>query len=496
MFTRILFRQKFRTLICGTFAFLFVGAPASMAQTAGVPSLPTWHLVERSQESISLGTVVIGGAPALLNAPRENAVELSKHGFVEEEYFVSGIANTYEPGTTSITSTQRYTTRIVVRRPLDTYKFSGSVHMEAFADETERASTWPRAWPYFVSNGDIWIGISVSSANVEHMHKVFDAVRYDQLHVPDDEMRWDIMAQVAWLMRSPDGPLAKLHYHDQSAITPGLFRVYVSGWAHTGCVISDFLNSGHHKRNRRPNGRPVIDGYVAGLCPQDTQLQVPGDAAVMQVMSESEYGGSQRAVTVATRQPDGSAPLERRYRWYDVAGASRANFLDQPQFSISAFQMGWADQFRVTCDGPISNSPTMNEVARVSLRNLDEWIRIGYHPPEGEVFNLDGAGEIARDEHGNALSGFRSHATEVPNSAFSPRSESSPSAAPGVLGGDCAQFGYDQPFSSGLVEILHGDSRTYLEKATDAVILLVNSRRLLKIDADAYLGELRAASRN
>jgi hypothetical protein len=495
MFTRVRLGQTLGNLIGGVLALVCAGVPVSLAQVTDAPSLPTWRIVERSHESVPLGTVVIGDAPALTNAPRENAVELSQYGFVEEEYFVSGTANVYEPGTTLIKSTQPYTTRIIVRRPLDTYKFSGSAHMEAFADETERVSTWLRAWPYFVSNGDIWIGISVSSANVEHMHKVFDAARYDQLQVPDDEMRWDIMAQVAWLMRSPDGPLAKLHYHDQSAITPGLFRVYASGWAHTGCVVSDFVNNGHHQLNRRPNGRPVIDGYVSGLCPQGTPLQVPADAAVMQIMSESEYESPQSAVTIAARQPDGSSPLERRYRWYDVAGASRAGFLDQPQFSISAFQMGWTERVSIACDEPLINSSAMNEVARVSLRNLDEWIRIGYHPPEGEVFNLDDTGVIARDEYGNAIGGSRSHATEVPISTFTPRSEVSSNATLEALGGDCAQFGHEQPFSSALVEKLHGDSRAYLEKVTDSVILLVNSRRLLEIDADAYLGELRSAYR-
>ena len=60
-----------------------------------------------------------------------------------------------------------------------------------------------------------------------------------------------------------------------------------------------------------------------------------------------------------------------------------ASFLDQPQFSISAFQLGLRDQISINCPNKVSSTSPINEIVRVSLRNLDEWIRIGFHPPEG-----------------------------------------------------------------------------------------------------------------
>ena len=495
MFTRKQPRRMPGLLVAAAMYTICATAITAYAQGGSVPSLPTWQLVERSANSMPLGTVVIADTPALKNAPRENTIDLSRFGYVEEEYFISGTAKVYGSGAVAAGSAQSYVTRIIMRRPLDVYKFSGSVHMEPFADDTEQASTWTRAWSYFVEHGDVWIGVSVSKANIETMHKTYNAGRYGALSVPDDTMRWGILAQVAWLMRSPEGPLADLHYHDQAAIIPGLLRVYLSGWAHTGCVVAEFINGGHHQNNRRPNGRPVIDGYLSGSCPQVTPLSVPADAAVMQIMSESEYEGSARAVTQAARQPDGSIPLERRYRWYDVAGSSRAGYQDQPRLSLVAFQMGRMDQVSLNCTNPVSESTSMNEVARVSLRNLDEWIRIGYHPPEGTAFELNEDGTIKRDGDGNAIGGFRSRRTEVPTSTFVPSTDGSQNGAPESLGGACTQFGHERPFSSEYVEKLHGDRRAYVEKTTDALILLVNSRRMLEADADATLDQLRGADR-
>ena len=464
---------------------------SAFARDPGVPQLPMWSLIERSLESIPLGTVVIGDSPTLTTAPRENAVDLTQYGYVEEEYLISGTANLYENGTINVNSIQSYATRIIMRRPLDVYKFSGSVHMEPLANKTEHAPTWTKAWPYFVFNGDIWIGISLSKANVESMKKSYDKLRYANLDLPNDMMRWDILAQVAWLMRSAQGPLSKLHYHDQSAIIPGLLRVYISGWGKTGCVISNFLNFGHHQINLRPNGRPIIDGYLSGSCPQEGPLQVPSDAAVMQIISESEYIGPQRSGTVAARQHDGSVPLQRRYRWYDVPGSSHASFLDQPQFSISAFQLGLRDQISINCPNKVSRTSPINEIVRVSLRNLDEWIRIGFHPPEGKVFDLNKDQTIKRDRDGNATGGFRSQSTEVPILTFSPNMQNVRNDVTETLGSDCAQFSSDQTFSPEYIEILHGDRRAYIEKVTDSLILLVNSRRLLEADADAILNNLK-----
>src|SRR5262249_24902096 len=62
------------------------------------------------------------------------AEDLSKDGYVEEEYFVSGLANVYNwpaPGPATIrTADAPYTTRILVRRPADPARSSGNAVVE------------------------------------------------------------------------------------------------------------------------------------------------------------------------------------------------------------------------------------------------------------------------------------------------------------------------------------------------------------------------------
>src|SRR5215467_11706759 len=62
------------------------------------------------------------------------AMDLSKLGYVEEEFIVTGNANVYDwaaDGTISVkTPNAPYGTRILMRRPADAKKFSGTVIVE------------------------------------------------------------------------------------------------------------------------------------------------------------------------------------------------------------------------------------------------------------------------------------------------------------------------------------------------------------------------------
>src|SRR5437762_6983397 len=60
--------------------------------------------------------------------------DLAGNGYVEEEYFFSGVANRYNTPTlqtgTIISSGNPYTSRMIVRRPTDPAKFNGVVVVE------------------------------------------------------------------------------------------------------------------------------------------------------------------------------------------------------------------------------------------------------------------------------------------------------------------------------------------------------------------------------
>lgn len=485
---------------------LIVAMTGAAALAQSVPATPVWTLVARTPNSIPLGTVDLAG---LKNAPTLNGVALVKHGYVEEEYFISGRANIYAPegetidflktygfggGRVVAKANVPYKTRIVIRRPADIGKFSGTVQIEPIRDVTEGVTTWQRAWPYIVSHGDVWIGFTVSKANVEKLHKAFDPARYGSLDISDEGLRWDIMAQVAALARSPQGPLATLGFLDIAAIKPGLLRVYSSGWSLTGCMQAEFISK-HHARWHRGDGKSVIDGYLAGICPFGGALPVPQDAAVIQIMSESEYQGVPELVrwVASARQPDSNAVGEKRFRWYDIAGSSHADYSDQLQFTLSLHQAGI--KAAVNCAAPISRLPGVSDFARAALRNLDDWIRAGRYPPPGKLFELNADSTIKRDANGNALGGVRPHWTAAPLTTFVPATPAAPDAEPdpitGTVDGFCALLGHEKPLPKDVVSALYKDQADYVDQATDIIVALVNTKYMLAADGDTELAEVR-----
>src|SRR6185436_10731734 len=95
---------------------------------------------------------------------------LTKAGFVEEEFIVSGSANVYDwaaDGALRVTTPNApYGTRILVRRPATAGRFSGNVFVELM--NTARRFDWPMMWGYsrdhFIETGDAWIGVTMPGA--------------------------------------------------------------------------------------------------------------------------------------------------------------------------------------------------------------------------------------------------------------------------------------------------------------------------------------------
>lgn len=144
------------------------------------------------------------------------------------------------------------------------------------------------------------------------------------------------------------------------------------------------------------------------------------------------------------------------------------------------------------CAKPIGRVSTMNDTARALFRNLDEWVRIGRYPPHGAVFQLDEDHTVKRDQYGNVLGGLRPYWVDVPSfrlvlaAVDTARQDKWPEAS-----AFCAHIGYEEAFSGDQFSKLYKNHDDYVEKVTDAVILLVNGRYMLAADADALLAALR-----
>jgi hypothetical protein len=277
-------------------------APEKAAMTA--ESL-TAKVLPRTAGSVPLGTVVLANASALQGAPTRNAVALDQYGFVEEEYLISRSA---ENG-----RNVAYATRVLIRRPANANKFLGSVYVEPLLDGSEESPVWQAAWPYFVQRGQVWVGMTVSEDSARTLSERFDGSRYAGVVIPNDEVRWQIQADVARWIRSASGPLARPGLLARADAFEGRFKVFAAGWGPSACLQTEFINRGYHDRARRddapayadvrPKGRPLIDGYVAGACPEARSIKPIADGvAVIQMMTESNYSQAAAASTVKLRQ--------------------------------------------------------------------------------------------------------------------------------------------------------------------------------------------------
>lgn len=276
---------------------------------------------------------------AFLSANRVQAVvDLQKLGYVEEEFILSGNANVYDwatDGTLNVkTPNAPYTTRILIRRPINATKFSGSVIIEPL--ENTRAFDWAFLWStsheYFTQHGDAWVGITHNPQAIDTLKK-FNEKRYSTLSManptPDEAcgptqtksptevgLKFDMFSQLGALLKS------------NSSLMPGfnVENVYMS--SHTGEMVA-YMNA-VHPHAKLANGKPVYDGYLikgpqgpsaisrCGAVPpvnDPRRLVKAVGVPVIRVVAEGDV-----VAALPYRRPDTDEPSDR-YRLYEVAAA-------------------------------------------------------------------------------------------------------------------------------------------------------------------------------
>src|SRR3954468_17713170 len=156
-----------------------LAGPAS-ARAAVVPVPTVTGPIAQSEASHAFGGALWQMVPE----------DLSKDGYVEEEYFVSGLANVYNwpaPGPATIrTADAPYTTRILVRRPADPAKSSGNVVVEMFnpSNLMDINIGWALMRKQFERTGDTWVGITIRPNALQAL-KTFNPARYASLSMAD-----------------------------------------------------------------------------------------------------------------------------------------------------------------------------------------------------------------------------------------------------------------------------------------------------------------------
>jgi len=114
-------------------------------------------------------------------------------GYVEEEFFIEGTANVYDtpPLTTGtiLSSGHPYKTRIVVRRPVKSQRFNGTVILEwqnVTAGYDIDASWVGGNAEHFMREGYVWIGVSAQRVGIHEVGtglREWSPVRYASLDI-------------------------------------------------------------------------------------------------------------------------------------------------------------------------------------------------------------------------------------------------------------------------------------------------------------------------
>lgn len=456
--------------------------------------------------SMPLGTAWLAG--------RRRGLDLSAHGYEEQEFLVSGDADcwTWDHNLLPLAlDPQPFTTRVLVRTPVDPKRFSGGVQLEPHHPDGDRAMSWAMIAPWIVRGGHAHVGITHDPASLPGLSS-WDPERYGSLSVADGSQRWDIVALIAAAVASGRMPaFADLNVR----------RAVLSGWSMTGTFCRTFLGEGFHDRCAL-NGKAVIDGYVicissggagrAGYAPLRPGTQLPAQdprrtigahgVPIVELLSEAE-SETHRAVL----RPDADAP-EDRYRLYQVAGTGHITT------HLNALSTNRAQMRMRGFEAPpreINEQPSdarMDLIAQAVFDAVDRWIADGTVPARAGRFNYEdpaAAGPrgqmpeslpLRRDGDGNVVGGIRTPWIEVPAATYVPHSTprpgrcipspQAPYSDPALLADLIAHM---RPFSAAELTRRYGSRDRYLEQFARAARSLHHQRWLLRED----LAELLSA---
>ncbi|WP_460053305.1 alpha/beta hydrolase domain-containing protein [Pseudomonas sp. H1_A05] len=461
---------------------LTTGTPA-VAQT---PSMP------------QISPVPPSGRLPLASASRRGTeyVDLERLGYVEEEYYLLGLAPAITASGEHLFDAP-YVTRFLIRKPKDPGRFNGTVVMEPFSWMGERGAGWILTRNYLMRKGYAFAGYTLSinrpandpktldwdpeprNLNLDFMRR-YDYKRYAPLGSYYDSDRFrrgsgpdqyppqaqGIAAQLALLLKSnlENGPTQGLDVK----------RIYVNTWAINGQLWLDYLDQGRHQQWRMPDGKPLIDAYMTGHVVYGdlggevlrVPRKIPMDAPFVTVYSQTEvvHDASQEiALPSDTDQP--------KLRYYEVAGMPHLRLVDQGTDGTEPHPADGDKRNDPQCQS-LYDEPVETVVSAI-LDAMDRWVREGVPMPKAERVGREGK-SVARDpQTGNLLGGVRPPWIKVPSATYLTDHET-----------DCGSA-YDTkvPYSAQRLKALYGSYANYASRFEAAKQQAIKEGYLLTEDA-------------
>ena len=411
-------------------------------------------------------------------------VDLAAHGYVEEEFFFSGSANTYQvtnPLQTANVATigNVYKTRMVVRRPADAANFNGIVLVEWLnvTNQLDMENTVYQIDQHILRSGYAWVGVSVQRIGVNRL-RTWNPSRYGTLDVSkrlapaggveeetfrNDQLQYDVFSQAVQAIRQPSGtaPLGPLQPH----------KVIATGHSQSARALIGYLNQVHQLAN-------VVDGYALHGSLGNAVRSDP-TVPVAKVLSESDV---QLFNEYRVRRAD-----DDLYRSWEVAGTShndRRAYV--PRVLLQLRDTGSNVEASLNCTFmPPGSAVPFHHVMGAAVDHMARWVSSGTPMPsaphlEMTIDPVTGRVQAIRDELGIARGGIRLAAVEVPI-AQSSGVNSGP--------GSCDRWGYSDPLPASTIQRLYGNHGQYVSRVRDVTTRNLAAGYIVQRDAAATVNE-------
>lgn len=361
--------------------------------------------------------------------------EIEKYDYVMEEFFFTG-------------TSPAYTSRMVVRRPRDPAKFSGTVFAEWYnvSGQIDFAVLWANSREYFMREGHVFVGVSAQAVGANAL-KTYDAERYAMIQHPGDTSAGAIFSQAG----------VAIHLQSEKLLGPCMpvRAVIALGQSQSSGQLAQYVN------NRHPPDK-VYEGFMlhSGGEPSTND---PGTPTFV-VFTMSEGNGS---------LSDGPTLME----WM-VAGATHND--GRVTMRGATLPAGNAMQTAIECLNPLNQFPSYRAY-NAALDWLHRWVRDGEKPPAGTPF--EGGAQLALDEHMNGLGGVRLPDIEVPIATYGfDNGPADPLDFIGYLA--CGLGGTTIPFTEAKLLQLYPTHEDYVMQYTAAADAALASGYLLQADYD------------
>lgn len=440
---------------------------------------------------------VTGGKGATVLGP--GGFDLASVGYQQEEYFISGDASAYVADgalasdgdwTASKGTMAPYTTRVVVRRPIDAADFDGTVFVEWLnvSGGLDASPDWTYAHVELIRSGAAWVGVSAQQVGIVGggnavgaalALKNADPERYFALLHPGDDYSYDMYSQAgAAVWAEPGALLGPLEPERVLAIgeSQSAYRLttYVNAVAPTTGVYNGYLI-----HSRGAVGAPLATDVSM---PDPTLIRTDLDVPVLTFSSETDLVGDRLGYGRA-RQPDTD-----RFRSWEVPGSAHADAYnlgigdgddgsgaaDAALFAAMQSPPSSIYGGVITCTTGINTGPH-TYVLRSAVHALDQWVRTGEAPPSMPQVELTADGTVVRDAQGIGLGGIRTPQVDVPVATLS---------GVGQTGSRfCGLFGTTVPFTTEQLQAAHTDHDQFVIAWTDSLDASVGTGAVLEADA-------------